>query len=89
MYGAELFDPNKGHGGGNQDLQLQSSAVIAPANITVVKVAAPKGNQQFAFTTAGLSPASFTLVDDGVQGIPLDSQVIADIRDFTNSKLVI
>ncbi len=88
MRGIELSDPNGGTGGGNQDLPLASDAVIAPATLTVVKVAAPKGAQTFQFTTTGLSPTSFSLADDGDTSPPFDRQVIGDIRDFTNSKTI-
>ncbi|HEV3363094.1 MAG TPA: hypothetical protein VG795_02950, partial [Acidimicrobiia bacterium] len=63
--GIEMTDPRGESGGGNQDRALSSSAVIAPASITVVKVAAPKDPQAFPFTTTGLAPSTFSLADDG------------------------
>src|SRR5205085_7796923 len=88
MRGIEMTDPAGVSGGGDQDRALAAAAVIAPATITVVKVAAPKGAQAFQFTTTGLAPASFSLVDDGDTSPPFDHQLIGDIRDFTNSKTI-
>lgn len=62
--------------------------MVFPAAITVVKVAAPKDTQTFAFTTTGLSPATFTLADDADNSPPFNSQVISGITDFTNSKTI-
>lgn len=64
---------------------MSSAAVIAPASLTVVKVAGPKGTQDFPFTTSGLPISNFTLVDDGDVSAPVDRQVIADITDFDSS----
>jgi uncharacterized repeat protein (TIGR01451 family) len=67
--------------GGNQDRSLSAEAVIFPASITVVKQAAPEGSQSFAYTTTGgLSPAAFSLVDDGSA---TDTKLFSAITDFT------
>ncbi len=88
MRGIELTDPAGDSGGGNQDRSLSSSAVVFPATITVVKIAAPKDTQPFAFTATGLSPATFTLADDADNSPPFNSQVISGITDFSNSKTI-
>lgn len=52
--------------GGNQDRSLSAQAVIFPSSITIAKDAVPDNSQDFTYTsTGGLSPASFSLDDDG------------------------
>ena len=50
--------------GGNKDGRMTDDAVIIPATVTVVKVAAPKDTQWFGFTATGIGPNAFTLADD-------------------------
>lgn len=69
--------------GGNQDRSLSADAVIFPASVTVVKQATPEGNTPFAFTASGgLSPASFSLVDDGDPAAPADRLTFSGITTF-------
>lgn len=52
--------------GGNQDRSLSADAVIFPGSITIVKNSVPNNAQDFGYTaTGGLSPATFSLDDDG------------------------
>ena len=64
---------------GNQDMQMASTAIAAPVGtITIIKDAVPNDAQDFAFTADnGLTPASFSLDDDGDATLP--SQI-----DFTD-----
>ena len=67
--------------GGNQDRSLAAEAVIYPASITVIKDAIPDGSQNFDYTTTGgLSPASFSLVDDGTAA---NTQTFPDLTNFS------
>ncbi|MBI5037147.1 MAG: DUF11 domain-containing protein [Candidatus Kerfeldbacteria bacterium] len=67
--------------GGNQDRSLSADAVIYPASITVVKDANPNGSQSFNYTTTGgLSPANFSLVDDGTTA---NTRAYTGITNFT------
>ena len=74
--------------GGNKDMQLSAAAVIFPATVTVVKVAAPKGTQSFPFTATNLTPTSFTLADDGDNSPPFDRQVFSGITEFGTTKTI-
>ncbi|HZB77161.1 MAG TPA: hypothetical protein VE526_13110, partial [Solirubrobacteraceae bacterium] len=46
------------------------------ATVTIVKDALPDDTQVFGYTTTGLFVTQFDLVDDGVAGAPLNTQVI-------------
>jgi hypothetical protein len=70
--------------GGNQDRSLSSDAVTFPGSITIIKDASPSDAQDFGFTTTGgLSPATFSLDDDG-DGTLSDTQTYSDIKTFTS-----
>lgn len=73
--------------GGNKDMQLSAQAVIFPATVTVVKVAAPKGTQTFPFTATNMSPTTFTLADDQDNSAPFDRQVFS-VTDFETTKTI-
>ncbi|MFH1366444.1 MAG: SdrD B-like domain-containing protein [Patescibacteria group bacterium] len=67
--------------GGNQDRSLSAEAVIYPASITIVKDATPEGPQNFDYTaTGGLSPSTFSLVDDGTLA---NTQAYNDLINFS------
>ncbi len=67
--------------GGNQDRSLSAEAVIFPASITLIKDAIPNGATSFSFTdTGGLTPTSFSLVDDGTSA---NTQAFTNIQTFT------
>ncbi|XOU94656.1 MAG: SdrD B-like domain-containing protein [Candidatus Kerfeldbacteria bacterium] len=67
--------------GGSQDLSLSAEAVIYPASITIIKDAIPEGPQSFDYTTTGgLTPAIFSLIDDGTS---TNTKTYNDIIDFT------
>jgi hypothetical protein len=71
--------------GGNQDRSLSADAVIFPASITIIKDAIPDSAQAFGFTaTGGLSPAGFTLDDDGADP-PSNTQVYSGILVTANN----
>ena len=65
--------------GGNQDRSLSTDAVVFPATITILKDPLPDDATSFPFTASGaeMSPAAFTLVDDG-------AHPAARTRTFTN-----
>ena len=76
--------------GGNQDRSLSSDAVISPATLKITKNANPPGNTSFPFTTSaasgtGLTPSTFSLVDDGVDpGVNVQSYPsITNFTDYT------
>lgn len=67
--------------GGNQDRSLSADEVIFPASITIIKQANPEGSLSFGYTsTGGLSPASFSLVDDGTVA---NTKVFSGLTNFT------
>ncbi len=67
--------------GGNQDRSLSAAAVVYPASITIIKDATPNSAQSFDYTTTGgLSPASFSLVDNGTAA---NTHAFTGIIDFT------
>ncbi|MGI8981137.1 MAG: DUF7507 domain-containing protein, partial [Pirellulaceae bacterium] len=73
---------------GSQDHQLQSTAIIFPARITVIKdVTGGQDPQDFNFSISAAvapqpSPATFTLDDDGISATP-DTQSFS-LTNFTN-----
>jgi hypothetical protein len=69
-------------GGGSQDHQLMSSAVIFPGSITIIKDAAPNAVDDFNFsTTGGLLPETFIL-DDDLDGERSNTQTFSNITTF-------
>jgi hypothetical protein len=52
--------------GGNQDRAVATQTNPEEARIIIIKQAAPESAQVFGFSTVGLSPGNFTLVDDGI-----------------------
>ena len=75
--------------GGNQDRSLSTDAVVFPGTITIVKDALPDGTTSFPFTASGaeMSPASFTLVDDGVHPAAR-TRSFANLVTFDGSRTV-
>jgi hypothetical protein len=67
--------------GGNQDRSLSEDAVIYPASITIVKDATPAGSTPFGFVANGLTPETFSLVDDG-DGPGVDTQTYTGLTAF-------
>jgi hypothetical protein len=68
--------------GGNQDRSLSADAVIFPGSITIIKDTVPDDSHSFGFTdTGGLSPTSFSLVDDGTNAN--NSRTFSNITNFT------
>jgi hypothetical protein len=68
--------------GGNQDRSLSADAVTFPGSITIIKNTVPDSSQSFGFTdTGGLSPTSFSLVDDGTN--TTNSKAFNNITNFT------
>jgi hypothetical protein len=70
-------------GGGNQDVSASAAAVVFPGSITIVKDAVPDAADDFAFSTTGpvtapLTPATFSLDDDGT------ATPLSNTRTFTN-----
>ena len=67
--------------GGNQDRSLSAEAVIFPGSITIVKQATPESAQSFAYTTTGgLTPSTFSLVDDGTTA---NTKAFGNVLNFT------
>ena len=73
--------------GGNQDRSLSADTVISPATLTITKQASPEGETAFPFTAAGLSPAAFSLVDDGA-GPGTNVQSYPSITSFADFNIV-
>lgn len=67
--------------GGNQDRSLTEDAVTYPGSITIVKDATTNGSTSFPFVATGLTPATFSLVDDG-EGPGSASQAYTGLTTF-------
>ncbi|PIS41930.1 MAG: hypothetical protein COT25_00455, partial [Candidatus Kerfeldbacteria bacterium CG08_land_8_20_14_0_20_42_7] len=73
--------------GGNQDRSLAAAAVIYPASITIIKDAVPNGSQSFNYTTTGgLTPSTFSLVDDGTSANTKSYTGITNFGAYTVSE---
>ena len=73
---------------GTKSLQIQTSAVIFPGQITIIKEAVPPSSTSFGFTDAGaeMSPGSFNLVDNSSSTDP--QQVFGNLLTFPSTRTV-
>jgi hypothetical protein len=67
------LDSADGESIGQRDNQMQSAAIIANGNITIVKNTVPNDAQDFAFSATGAGLSGFSLDDDGDGTLPNSS----------------